>query len=179
MEWEPGKWISMVLSAIVLFYFGQNFFTSAWKQLRHRKANMDTLVASSTGIAFIFSVFNTLFRITSYNVCYTKLLRKKLWQTICPRLSGFFELEQESSRPVFTRRCYFQYAQKISGCAHTTDRQQPWTLNHLTNKIVSKTSRQATSQITAPFVSDLQFLLKLWPLSATSPNDGRPQSVET
>ena len=61
MEWEAGKWISMALSAIVLFYFGRSFFEVAWKQAQHGKANMDTLVALSTGIAFVFSVFNTIF----------------------------------------------------------------------------------------------------------------------
>jgi P-type Cu2+ transporter len=61
MEWEAGKWISMVLAAVVLFYFGSHFFVGAWKQARHGMANMDTLVALSTGIAFIFSVFNTVF----------------------------------------------------------------------------------------------------------------------
>jgi Cu2+-exporting ATPase len=61
MDWEMGKWISMVLSAIVLFWFGRQFFIIAIKQARFGKANMDTLVALSTSIAFIFSVFNTLF----------------------------------------------------------------------------------------------------------------------
>ncbi|WP_339787008.1 heavy metal translocating P-type ATPase [uncultured Imperialibacter sp.] len=61
MDWEAGKWISMALSAIILFYFGKNFFVVAWKQAKHGKANMDTLVALSTGIAFVFSVFNTVF----------------------------------------------------------------------------------------------------------------------
>ncbi len=61
MEWEAGKWISMGLSAAVLFYFGNHFFKAAWKQARHGMANMDTLVALSTGIAFVFSVFNTVF----------------------------------------------------------------------------------------------------------------------
>lgn len=61
MDWEPGKWISLILSIPVLFYFGRHFYINAWKQARHRKANMDTLVALSTGIAFIFSAFNTLF----------------------------------------------------------------------------------------------------------------------
>lgn len=56
-----GNYISMVLTAPVVFYFGQTFFIHAWKQARFGKANMDTLVALSTGIAFIFSVFNTLF----------------------------------------------------------------------------------------------------------------------
>jgi Cu2+-exporting ATPase len=61
MSWEPGKWISMALSVPVLFYFGQTFFINAYKQARHRKANMDTLVALSTGIAFLFSFFNTIY----------------------------------------------------------------------------------------------------------------------
>lgn len=61
MDWEPGRWISMVLTIPVLFYLGRSFFVNAWKQAWYAKANMDTLVALSTGIAFIFSVFNTLF----------------------------------------------------------------------------------------------------------------------
>ena len=55
------SYISMMLTAPVVFYFGRNFFINAWKQARHGKANMDTLVALSTGIAFLFSVFNTFF----------------------------------------------------------------------------------------------------------------------
>lgn len=61
MDWIPGQWISLLLSLPVLFYFGQGFYINAWKQARFGKANMDTLVALSTGIAFIFSLFNTLF----------------------------------------------------------------------------------------------------------------------
>ncbi len=61
MHWEAGNWISLVISAIVLFWFGRNFFATAIKQARHGKANMDTLVALSTGIAFIFSFFNTIY----------------------------------------------------------------------------------------------------------------------
>lgn len=41
--------------------FGRDFFVNAWKQARHRRANMDTLVALSTGIAYGFSVFSVLF----------------------------------------------------------------------------------------------------------------------
>lgn len=61
MAWEPGKWISLVLTVPVLFWFGRSFFINAFKQAKYGKANMDTLVALSTGIAFLFSVFNTLF----------------------------------------------------------------------------------------------------------------------
>ena len=61
MDWVPGKWISLVLTFPILFWFGRSFFVNAFKQARHGKANMDTLVALSTGIAFLFSVFNTFF----------------------------------------------------------------------------------------------------------------------
>ena len=61
MQWEPGKWISLVLAFPILFWFGRSFFINALKQAKHGKANMDTLVALSTGIAFLFSVFNTFF----------------------------------------------------------------------------------------------------------------------
>ncbi len=61
MHWQPGIYLSMVLTAPVVFYFGRSFFIHAFKQARHGQANMDTLVALSTGIAFVFSVFNTFF----------------------------------------------------------------------------------------------------------------------
>ncbi len=61
MDWQPGTYISMLLSAPVVFYFGRSFFIHAFKQARFGRANMDTLVALSTGIAFLFSLFNTFF----------------------------------------------------------------------------------------------------------------------
>ncbi|MCI5091144.1 heavy metal translocating P-type ATPase [Phaeodactylibacter sp.] len=61
MHWVPGRWISLPLSAIVLFWFGRDFFIGAYRQAKFGKANMDTLVALSTGIAFFFSLFNTFF----------------------------------------------------------------------------------------------------------------------
>jgi len=56
-----GNWIMMALATPVVFYFGRSFFVNAWKQATHRKANMDTLVALSTGIAWLFSAFNTIY----------------------------------------------------------------------------------------------------------------------
>ena len=50
-----------LLSTPVVFLLGRGFYVSAWKQLKHGSCNMDTLVALSTGIAYIFSVFNLLF----------------------------------------------------------------------------------------------------------------------
>lgn len=60
MDLPYANYIMWALSTPMLFFFGRRFFTGAWKQLKHRSANMDTLVAMSTGIAYIFSVFNTL-----------------------------------------------------------------------------------------------------------------------
>jgi Cu2+-exporting ATPase len=61
MHWEPGRWISLVLCIPVLFYFGRHFFTRAIQLAKHGQANMDTLVALSTSIAFLFSTYSTLF----------------------------------------------------------------------------------------------------------------------
>lgn len=61
MDMPYGNYISMILTAPVVFYFGRTFFIHGWKQARFGKANMDTLVALSTGIAFVFSAFNTFF----------------------------------------------------------------------------------------------------------------------
>lgn len=61
MDMPYGNEIMWFFATPVLFWYGKDFFINAWKQLKHRSANMDTLVALSTGIAYIFSVFNTLF----------------------------------------------------------------------------------------------------------------------
>ena len=61
MELPYGNWIMMALAAPVIGWFGRSFFINAFNQAKHGKANMDTLVALSTGIAFLFSAFNTFF----------------------------------------------------------------------------------------------------------------------
>lgn len=53
--------IMWLFSTPVVLWLGKDFFINAWKQAKHRSANMDTLVALSTGIAYLFSVFNMLF----------------------------------------------------------------------------------------------------------------------
>ena len=53
--------ISLILALLTMLYCGRMFYVSAWKQLKHRTANMDSLVALSTLIAFLFSAFNTFF----------------------------------------------------------------------------------------------------------------------
>ena len=51
----------LIISLANLIYCGRQFYVIAWKQLMHGSANMDTLVALSTGISFLFSAFNTFF----------------------------------------------------------------------------------------------------------------------
>lgn len=50
-----------LLATVVVFFAGRQFYINAWKQLQQRTSNMDTLVALSTGIAYLFSVFNLFF----------------------------------------------------------------------------------------------------------------------
>lgn len=61
MHMSYANEIMWVLSTPVIFWLGKDFFINAWKQAKHRSANMDTLVALSTSVAYLFSVFNTLF----------------------------------------------------------------------------------------------------------------------
>jgi Cu2+-exporting ATPase len=61
MDLPYANWIMLALTTPVLTLFGKSFFINAWKQARHGQANMDTLVALSTGIAFLFSLFNTIY----------------------------------------------------------------------------------------------------------------------
>ena len=61
MNMPYANYIMWALSTPILFIFGQQFFVGALRQLKNKSANMDTLVALSTSVAYIFSVFNTLF----------------------------------------------------------------------------------------------------------------------
>ena len=67
MDWiqigsrDTANQTMLIISLMNLIYCGRQFYVTAWKQLIHGSANMDTLVALSTGISFIFSTFNTFF----------------------------------------------------------------------------------------------------------------------
>lgn len=61
MDWPPANYLMWALSTPVLFWFGRKFFVNAFKQARYGQTSMDTLVAMSTGIAYAFSVFNTVY----------------------------------------------------------------------------------------------------------------------
>lgn len=56
-----GNVLSLLLALVCMLLCGRNIYVSAWRQLLHRTANMDTLVALSTLIAFLLSTFNTFF----------------------------------------------------------------------------------------------------------------------
>ena len=51
--------VSLLIALANIVYCGRQFYVSAWKQLLHGTANMDTLVTLSTAISFLFSTFNT------------------------------------------------------------------------------------------------------------------------
>lgn len=61
MNMPYANYIMWALATPLVLLFGKQFFVGAWKQAKHRSANMDTLVALSTGVAYLFSVFNTLY----------------------------------------------------------------------------------------------------------------------
>ncbi|RYE19538.1 MAG: cation-translocating P-type ATPase, partial [Sphingobacteriaceae bacterium] len=61
MHVKAANWMMLVLTSVVLFGFGKRFFISAWKQAKHGQVNMDSLVAISTGVAFVVSFFNTVY----------------------------------------------------------------------------------------------------------------------
>ena len=60
MHMPYGNWIMLAFTIPVMALFGRGFFVHAYMQLKHGRANMDTLVAVSTGVAFLFSLFNTI-----------------------------------------------------------------------------------------------------------------------
>ena len=56
---DVANQVVLLIALANLLYCGREFYVVAWRQLRHGAVNMDTLVALSTGIAFVFSTFNT------------------------------------------------------------------------------------------------------------------------
>lgn len=56
-----ANYVMWALATPVVLIFGKQFFIGGWKQAKHGTANMDTLVALSTGVAYLFSIFNTVY----------------------------------------------------------------------------------------------------------------------
>ncbi|MDY6783117.1 MAG: heavy metal translocating P-type ATPase [Cyanobacteriota bacterium] len=65
LSWIPPQLhhpvLQWIITTPVLFWVGQSFFTSTFKGLQHRSADMNTLVALGTGSAYFYSIFPTLF----------------------------------------------------------------------------------------------------------------------
>lgn len=59
--WIYAGLVTWLLSTPVVFFLGRTFFKNAWTQLRHGTSNMDTLVAVSTGVSYLFSLFNLFY----------------------------------------------------------------------------------------------------------------------
>ena len=55
-----APWVQFALTVPVVFYAGAPFYQAAWTALRHRSANMNTLIALGTGVAFLDSVYETV-----------------------------------------------------------------------------------------------------------------------
>lgn len=56
-----NPWMQLALTVPVMAWCGQSFFVGAWQAARHRRTDMNTLVALGTGAAFIYSLFVTVF----------------------------------------------------------------------------------------------------------------------
>lgn len=61
LNFRGSEWLQLFLTAPVVFYSGAQFYRGAWAALRHRAADMNTLIATGTGAAFIYSVAATIF----------------------------------------------------------------------------------------------------------------------
>ena len=60
-NWLSNPWVQWILTTPVLFWCGQSFFIGGWKALKRHTAKMDTLIALGTGVAYLYSLFVTLF----------------------------------------------------------------------------------------------------------------------
>jgi P-type Cu+ transporter len=56
---ERAPWVQLLLTLPVIFYAGAPFYAAAWSALRHKSANMNTLISLGTGAAFLYSVWET------------------------------------------------------------------------------------------------------------------------
>ncbi|MBP0019721.1 MAG: copper-translocating P-type ATPase [Cyanobacteria bacterium SBLK] len=59
--WLHNPWLQLIISLPVMTWCGKDFFNGAWKSLKHRTADMNTLVALGTGSAYLYSLWVTFF----------------------------------------------------------------------------------------------------------------------
>ena len=60
-QWLQNSWVQFALVTPVMFWVGKDFFVGGWKAFKRHSANMDTLVALGTGVAYLYSLFATIF----------------------------------------------------------------------------------------------------------------------
>jgi P-type Cu+ transporter len=56
-----NPWVQLILTTPVMFWCGRSFFIGGWKAFKRQTATMDTLIALGTGVAYLYSLFVTLF----------------------------------------------------------------------------------------------------------------------
>ncbi|MDO4880616.1 MAG: heavy metal translocating P-type ATPase [Capnocytophaga sp.] len=61
LHFPYSDWVQAILATIGLIFFGKRFFIGAYNQLKHKSANMDTLVALSTSVAYLYSLSSLIF----------------------------------------------------------------------------------------------------------------------
>lgn len=88
-----------VLSLVVLVWCGRGFFSGAWKQLKHGAANMDTLVALSTGIAFLSGNYDASVMITAF-ILTGRLLETRSRNSAASAIRGLMGLAPRTARVV-------------------------------------------------------------------------------
>lgn len=94
----------LIIALLNLVYCGRQFYINAWKQLLHCSANMDTLVAMSTLISFLFSAFNTFWGAAFWGV------RGIEWHT-------YYDASVMIITFVLTGRCLEERAKKSTASA--------------------------------------------------------------
>ena len=60
-RWIHNPWVQLILTTPVMFWCGESFFVGAWKSAKSFDTNMNTLVALGTGVAYLYSIFATIF----------------------------------------------------------------------------------------------------------------------
>lgn len=68
MNYPLAGYLSLILTTPVVFWYGRSFFVNAFNQARHHQANMDTLVAMSAGVSYLYSLFILLFNHLAHNI---------------------------------------------------------------------------------------------------------------
>ena len=108
MHTPGGNWIMMALALVIMIVFGRSFYVNGVRHALHGSANMDTLVALSTSIAFLFSFFNTVYPRFWYEksgviiafVLLGKLLEERAKNSTSSAIKSLMGLQPKTARRV-------------------------------------------------------------------------------